>query len=119
MNIPNSNSFEFKHDAWMLTDATNYKQSRAVTVGVCYGHGCGKALCVLDEALLLLPQELDVACKVADAHAGFHLRLPPWAAAAERVIIPAVDSGLAATAADDGVAATTTTSCLGPRWRSG
>jgi len=42
-------------------------------VGVCYG----KALCVLDEALLLLPQELDVARKVATARAGLHIRLPP------------------------------------------
>ena len=42
-------------------------------VGVCYG----KALCVLDEALLLLPQELGVARKVADARAGLHLHLPP------------------------------------------
>ena len=32
-------------------------------VSVCCGHGCGKALCVLDEALLLFPQELDVARK--------------------------------------------------------
>ena len=46
-------------------------------VGVCCGHGCGKALCMLDEALLLLPQELDVARKVADARAGLHLRLSP------------------------------------------
>ena len=30
---------------------------------------------MLDEALLLLPQELDVARKVADARAGLHLRL--------------------------------------------
>ena len=45
-------------------------------VGVCCGHDCGKALCVLDEALLLLPQELDVACKVAASSAGLHLRLP-------------------------------------------
>ena len=33
-------------------------------------------------------------------------------AVAERVMTPAVDGGLAATAADDGVAATTTTSRL-------
>ena len=46
-------------------------------ISVCCGHGCGKALCMLDEALLLLPQELDVARKVADARAGLHLRLPP------------------------------------------
>ena len=46
-------------------------------VGACCGHDCGKALCMLDEALLLLPQELDVARKVADACAGLHLRLPP------------------------------------------
>ena len=48
-----------------------------ICVGVCCGHGYGKALCMLDEALLLLPQELDVARKVADARAGLHLRLPP------------------------------------------
>ena len=67
---------------------------------------------MLDEALLLLPQELDVARKVADARAGLHLRLPPSGGVAERVMILAVDGGLAAMAADDGVAATTTTSRL-------
>ena len=46
-------------------------------ISVCYSHNCSKALCVLDEALLLLTQELDVAHKVADARAGIHLRLPP------------------------------------------
>ena len=46
-------------------------------IGVYCGHGCGKALCMLDEALLLLPQELCVARKVADARADIHLRLPP------------------------------------------
>ena len=46
-------------------------------VRVCYGYGGSKALCVLAEALLLLLQELDVARKDADTHAGLHLRLPP------------------------------------------
>ena len=81
-------------------------------VGMCCGHGCGKALCVLDEALLLLPRELNVGRKVADARAGLHLRPLLPAAMVERVMIPAVNGGLAATAADDGVAATTTTSRL-------
>ena len=44
--------------------------------GFCCGHGSGKTLCVLDQALLLLPQELDVARgKVADARVGLHI--PP------------------------------------------
>ena len=66
-------------------------------VGVCCGHGCGKALCMLDEALLLLPQELGVARKVADARAGSTSASLLRVAVAERVMIPAVDGGLAAT----------------------
>ena len=45
--------------------------------GMCYGHDGDKALCMLDEALLLFPLELDVARKVAAAHVGLHLRVPP------------------------------------------
>ena len=67
---------------------------------------------MLDEALLLLPQELGVARKVAIARAASTSASCLRAAVAERVMTPAVDGGLAATAADDGVTATTTTTCL-------
>ena len=67
---------------------------------------------MLDEALLLLPQELGVARKVTDARAGIHLCLPPSGGSGGVGDDPSGGGGLAATAADDGVAATTTTSRL-------
>ena len=67
---------------------------------------------MLDEALLLLPQELGVARKVADARAGIDLCLPPSAGGGGVGDDPAVNGGLTATAADDWVVATTTTSRL-------
>ena len=71
---------------------------------------------MLDEALLLLLQEFDVVRKVADAHAGLYLHLPPTAAVAERVMTPAVDGGLEAMVADYGVVvmAATPSSAAGP-----